>query len=160
MTRIRSSFLAAVVSAAVLVAGCGDGDDDAGDKGDSDTTATTTASGADSSDLATATEEMDKGDIVDKTADAAVAVNVRDNYFDPKYVEVKKGTTITFLNDGRNVHNVLPVAEGAFTPIEADAFDPGAQGQITFAEVGDFPYYCSLHGSKTKGMIGGVKVVE
>jgi plastocyanin len=159
MMRIRSPFLAAVVSAAILLAGCGDGDDSADGKGDSDTT-TTSKSDADSSDLATATAEMDEGDIVDKTNEAAVAVNARDNYFDPKYVEVKKGTTITFINDGRNVHNVLPVGEGAFTPIEADAFDPGAEGQITFAEVGDFPYYCSLHGSKTKGMIGGVKVVE
>jgi plastocyanin len=131
-----------------------------GDGGSSDTTATTAEPGTGGSDLATATAEMDEGDVVDKTGEAAVIVNARDNYFDPKYVEVKKGTTITFLNDGRNVHNVLPVAEGAFTPIETGAFDPGAEGQITFGEVGDFPYYCSLHGSRTKGMIGGVKVVE
>jgi plastocyanin len=155
------ALFAVVVSVVVLLSACGDDEDTAdGDGGSTDTTATTASSGTGGSDLATATAEMDEGDVVDKTAEAAVIVNARDNYFDPKYVEVKKGTTITFLNDGRNVHNVLPVEENAFTPIETGAFDPGAEGQITFSEVGDFPYYCSLHGSQTKGMIGGVKVVE
>jgi plastocyanin len=152
-TRPRA-LVALALSAVVLFAGCG-GEDEADDKGSSDASTTTAGS-----DLDTAVADMNKAQIVDNTGQAAVTVNARDNYFDPKYIEVSKGTSITFLNDGRNVHNVLPVAEDAFTPIETGAFDPGAQGQITFDEVGEYPYYCSLHGSKTKGMVGGIKVVE
>lgn len=148
------ALVALTLSAVVLFVGCGR--EDKADDNDSSDAPTTTAG----SDLDTAIAEMNKGEIVDNTGEASVMVNARDNYFDPKYVEVSKGTAITFINDGRNVHNVLPVAEGAFTQIEADAFDPGKEGQITFDEVGEYPYYCSLHGSRTKGMIGGIKVVE
>ena len=44
--------------------------------------------------------------------------------------------------------------------IDQEDFDPGDEGAVTFDEVGDFPYYCSLHGTPTKGMIGGIRVVE
>jgi plastocyanin len=110
--------------------------------------------------LQEATDLMDEADIADLTDESDPSVDARDNVFNEKYVEVSKGTTVTFENAGENVHNVLPVEDGAFTPIDADEFDPGDTGTITFDEAGDFPYYCSLHGTKTKGMIGGVRVVE
>ncbi|MEZ5237572.1 MAG: plastocyanin/azurin family copper-binding protein [Microthrixaceae bacterium] len=103
---------------------------------------------------------MDEGDVETATGESEVVIDAVDNNFKPKYIEVSKGTAVRFVNEGRNIHNVLPVAEDAFSPIEADAFDPGEEDVITFDEVGDFPYYCSLHGTKTKGMIGGIRVVE
>lgn len=103
---------------------------------------------------------MNEAEIADETASDDVVVKARDNVFVDEYIEVKAGTTVTFDNTGENVHNVLPVEDGAFTPIEADEFDPGDVGTVTFDEVGDVPYYCSLHGTKTKGMVGGVRVVE
>ncbi|MGI9579084.1 MAG: cupredoxin domain-containing protein [Microthrixaceae bacterium] len=103
---------------------------------------------------------MNEADITDETGSDDVVVIARDNVFVDEYIEVKAGTTVTFENTGETVHNVLPVEEGAFTPIEADEFDPDDVGTVTFDEVGDVPYYCSLHGTKTKGMIGGVRVVE
>lgn len=90
----------------------------------------------------------------------ASEIDARDNNFVAPYVEVKVGETISFDNVGRNQHNVLPVVEGSFNPIEADAFEPGTARDVTFDEVGTFPYYCSLHGTTTKGMVGAVRVVE
>lgn len=112
------------------------------------------------SDIEEAVALMDEGDVKDETGSGEVTVDALDNRFVPKYVEVSKGTAVTFVNDGENVHNVLPVEEGAFEPVEASEFDPGDEGTVTFDEVGDVPFYCSLHGSTTKGMIGGVRVVE
>ncbi|MCZ7631783.1 MAG: plastocyanin/azurin family copper-binding protein [Microthrixaceae bacterium] len=103
---------------------------------------------------------MDKGNTKSETGESEVTVDAVDNNFKPKYIEISKGTAVNFVNEGRNVHNVLPVEEGAFKPIDADDFDPGDDGTITFDKTGDFPYYCSLHGTKTKGMIGGIRVVE
>lgn len=143
-TTIISLCLAAT---AVVLAGCGDSD--SGDEG-----------GGGAGDTAEAVALMDEGDVVDETGESEVTVEAVDNNFKPEYVEVSKGTAVTFVNEGRNIHNVLPVAGGAFQPIEADDFDPGDEGTITFGEVGDFPYYCSLHGTATKGMIGGIRVVE
>lgn len=137
----------ALAGATILLVGCGDGDS-AGSSG----------GGADA-----ATQEaialMDEGDIVSSTGEAEVTVDAVDNNFKPQYIEVSTGTAVNFVNEGRNLHNVLPVAEDAFTPIDTDDFDPGDEGTITFDEVGDFPYYCSLHGTPTRGMIGGIRVV-
>jgi plastocyanin len=96
----------------------------------------------------------------DLTAQDAVVVDGVDNSFRPRYIEVKAGTTVTFRNDGRNPHNVLAVEKGGFDDVVTADFKPKAEAEITFDETGDFPYYCSLHGTKTKGMTGAVRVVE
>lgn len=148
----RLLSLAAVLAASVLLlSGCGDSDSG----GSSDGSA---GGGADAA-TQEATALMDEGDVVSETGESEVTVDAVDNNFKPKYIEVSKGTTVRFVNEGRNLHNVLPVAEDVFTPIDTNDFDPGDEGAITFDDVGDFPYYCSLHGTKTKGMIGGIRVV-
>ncbi len=96
----------------------------------------------------------------DLTGEAEPEVDALDNVFKAKYIEVKAGSTVTFRNDGRNTHNLLPVVDDEFTPIEADDFEPGTESSVTFDEAGDYAYYCSLHGTTTKGMVGAVRVVE
>lgn len=148
-TRLLS--LAASLLLVLLPAGCGsDSDSDSGASNDD---------GA-SAEYDEAVEKMDSEGTEDETGEAEVTVDARDNNFDPQYIEVSKGTTVRFVNQGRNDHNVLPVQQDAFTPIEASDLQPDDEAEITFDEVGDFPYYCSLHGTKTAGMIGGVRVVE
>ena len=95
-----------------------------------------------------------------KTSERDVGVGALDNQFTPPYIEVKRGTTVTFENDGRNPHNVVPAEEGAFTPIETEAFEPDATATVTFDVVGDYPFYCSLHGAPGKGMAGAIRVIE
>jgi plastocyanin len=126
----------AVLSAGVLV-GCGD-DDDSG----------------------STAVNLDDAEFVDETGSDAVTVDAVDNNFRPEYIEVSAGTTVTFDNRGRNVHNVIPAEEGAFETVEADDFEPEDSADIVFDEPGDYAYYCSLHGTATAGMIGGIRVVE
>ncbi len=144
-------FSAAVIALAALGLGaCGGGEDATG--------AAVTApaaqapGGSDVPDLS----EMDFKDLTDQTE---VTVRAQDNTFIAAYITVKAGTTVTWTNRGRTEHNVLPVVDGAFAPIEVDDLEPGMSASITFDEPGDFPYYCSLHGTKTKGMVGAVRVV-
>ncbi len=108
------------------------------------------------------TKPIDLSDatFVDHTAEAAVDVQGRDNMFVDQYIVVKKGTTVTFTNKGRNQHNILAADEKAFATVEADDFEPKESTTITFDEVGDVVYYCSLHGTKTKGMVGVVRILE
>ena len=136
----------AVAVLAVAAVGCG------GDSGGSPTT--TAAAGG-----SPAQPKVGK-DYRDETASTAVSVKAKDNVFDGQFIEVRKGTTVTFSNDGRNRHNVIPDRADEFTAIETDQFDPGMTGQITFDEAGEFEYYCSLHGTPTKGMFGAIKVVD
>lgn len=94
----------------------------------------------------------------DLTGRDEVTVDAVDNRFVPEYVEIDAGTTVRFENRGRNVHNVIPAEDGAFEPVEADELGPGDTAEVTFDEPGLYPYYCSLHGTTTKGMIGGIRV--
>ena len=95
----------------------------------------------------------------DATALAVVEIDVRDNTFDAQHLEVSAGTTITFTNVGRTEHNVYPAEDGAFTPIDATDLEPGEARMLTLEEPGVVPYYCTLHGTTTKGMVGAIRVV-
>ena len=131
----------AALTATVALAGCG-----------SQTLSSSTDTAAPTGpDLASVTFE-------DETGSTAVQVDAVDNTFKAEYIEVKAGTAVTFRNDGRNDHNVIPVTADQFAAIQADVFTPGAEQTITFSTPGDYPYYCSLHGTKTKGMIGAIRV--
>lgn len=84
-------------------------------------------------------------------------VSAIDNTFRPAELEVAAGTEVVWTNDGRSVHNVLPV-EGDEWGVEADEFAPDASYRHRFTEPGTYAYYCSLHGTPTKGMVGNIVV--
>ena len=136
----RTLLVSSLLAATTLLAGCGS-------QSLSSSSDTSAPSGPD---LASVTFE-------DRTGVTEVEVDAIDNAFKPEYVEIKAGTTVTFRNDGRNDHNVI-ATDGNFAAIQADQFEPGTEQTVTFAEPGDYPYYCSLHGTKTKGMIGAIRV--
>ena len=139
-------MLVVAVVVAGLLGACGSDEGSAG----SGTTTTEAAK----------TVDLSKADFDDLTAEAAPEVDAVDNLFKPPYITVKAGTTVTFRNDGRNSHNVYPATEGAFEPLDTESFEPGSESTITFDEAGDYAYYCTLHGTTTKGMVGAIRVVE
>lgn len=145
---MRARSLALVAILALGIASCGSGE--AADPPSSGGGDPKPAGGVDLSDK----------DFEDLTAESDVEVQGRDNRFVAPYIEVKAGTPITFDNKGRNQHNVLPVEKGAFKPIDTAEFEPGESATLTLEKPGDYPYYCSLHGTKTKGMVGAIRVLE
>ncbi len=147
--RIRTLLIIAAATAAT--AGCGSGEPAI--PMTQAATATTVAPGeAGGPDLSTES-------FADLTGESTVEVQARDNAFVKPYIEVRAGTKVTFANRGRNQHDVQPVAEGSFAPIPATDFQPKDSGTITFSLPGDYSYYCSLHGTATKGMIGAIRVL-
>ncbi len=147
---VRSIAVVVTIGVALVVAACG---------GDGSSGAGSASSGEPTTSTASAAPSVPESDYVDLTGSTSVEIDALDNKFKPQYATVKVGTAVTFKNDGRSVHNVLPVTEGAFPPIEADAFQPDDEVTVTFDEPGLVPYYCSLHGTTTKGMVGGLRVV-
>ena len=65
---------------------------------------------------------------------------------------------VVCTNVGRNDHDVAPSAGGGLG-VEQESFRPGQTYSYVFTAPGEYPYYCTLHGSPTVGMIG-VIVVE
>ena len=99
-------------------------------------------------------------DALDFTGMAQIALDIQDNAFTQRVVVVSAGTEITWTNQGRNEHNVRPAIEGAFEPISTLALaEKGDSASLVFDDPGDFPYFCSLHGTATNGQTGRVIVV-
>jgi plastocyanin len=95
-----------------------------------------------------------------KTGERSVEIAATDNEFDPVYVVVTAGTKVSWDNEGRNAHNVVPVDTGSFTGVATSDFGPGQVYTTSFDTPGDYPYYCSIHGTKNmNGMSGVIRVV-
>ncbi|MEI7887704.1 MAG: cupredoxin domain-containing protein [Actinomycetes bacterium] len=104
-------------------------------------------------------EKVAASQFVNKTALAEVTITVKDNEFSPQYITVSPGTKVIFNNQGRNPHNVYPVASGEFQAIATDDLGPEEQAPLVIADPGMYPYYCTLHGTPKKGMNGRIQVV-
>ena len=92
-------------------------------------------------------------EIEDLTGMDVVEIEVGDNFYEPRNIEVDPGTELVFTNTGRNPHNVTPAIEGAFAPIDEDVLDEGPATLVIDA-AGDYPYYCTIHGVATSGQTG------
>lgn len=87
-------------------------------------------------------------------------VEALDNVFgeeEPHEIRIEPGETVTWVNRGRNDHNIISVDGAPFGVGEAE-FGPEATYEATFDEAGAFQYYCSLHGNQSDGMVGTVLV--
>ena len=65
-------------------------------------------------------------------------------------------STVTFAVKGHNRHNVIWVGD---TFKASPLLDPSESVKDTFDDTGDYAYYCSLHGTPTSRMTGGIRVV-
>ena len=149
--RATPAMLALLLGGVVALTACG-GDDDGGSGG---------ASGDDGGSGGLASE----GDAPEAPDDAVVidgttaTVQSLDNTFRAPDIQVKPGTTVTWTNEGRNEHDVLPV-EGDAWGVEVGGFQPGDAYEHTFTEPGVYDYYCSIHGTTSAGMVGSVTVAD
>jgi len=146
--RLRTSAIrsgAVLVVLATVVAGCSGSEGSAGG-----------ATGDKSSTLSS----IPASDLEDLTGLGATTVVAKDNSFVPQFITVSPGTKITFDNKGRAAHNVIPVDDGAFDKITTEELQPGDTDVLVLDEPGEYPYYCSLHGTPDRGMYGRIIVTD
>ncbi|MFN8053323.1 MAG: plastocyanin/azurin family copper-binding protein [Acidimicrobiales bacterium] len=105
------------------------------------------------------TVSIPAGELVDKTGQATVEINAIDNELNPRYVEISTGTRVIWRNGGRNKHDIVPGVDGAFKGVTQANFAPGGTYSVTFGTAGDFPYFCSVHGTMKHGMNAVIRVV-
>jgi plastocyanin len=84
-----------------------------------------------------------------------VTVSMQDFTFSPKTLQVKKGTTVLFVNHDSAKHTVTSDT-GKF---DSGDVGPGATYTFQFNEVGQYPYYCRFHGDKGGVDMAGVIVI-
>lgn len=105
----------------------------------------------------TDTVEIPEG-AVDLRGQAEVVVAIEDNRFVPSVVVVSPGTTVVWRNDGRNEHDILPAEEGLFDPV-TPVLTTAEQAARDFPIRGTYPYFCSIHGTPTRGQRGQILVI-
>ena len=71
----------------------------------------------------------------------AAAVHIQNFRFGPQTLTIPVGTTVTFVNDDEEPHNVTAVDHSYRSPI----LPPGARFTHQYAAPGDYPYFCALH---------------
>ncbi|MEZ5218471.1 MAG: plastocyanin/azurin family copper-binding protein [Ilumatobacteraceae bacterium] len=97
-----------------------------------------------------------EGDEVAPNGESVTVVAI-DNTFRPEAIEISAGTEVVWNNRGRNEHNVVPLEGDAWGVATAD-FGPKASYSHVFTVPGTYPYYCSIHGTATVGMVGTIVV--
>ena len=95
------------------------------------------------------------GAVAAAPAQQAVAVEAGDNFFEPRNLTVRAGTTVRWANTGQRPHTVT-ADTGAF---DSGNLDPGANFSFTFNSAGTYPYFCEYHGTRGgQGMAGTITV--
>lgn len=79
----------------------------------------------------------------------AAAVSIDNFTFKAPVVTVKRGTTVTWTN-GDDIPHTVVAKDGSF---KSKVLDSGDHFSFTFAKIGQFGYYCSLHPHMTGTII-------
>ena len=83
-----------------------------------------------------------------QAGDEVVTVHIRDNVFEPASLRITPGTTVRWVNDGRNRHDVQPNRGDAFS---SGKLRPGQSYAHKFEDAGAYAYYCTIHGAPGEG---------
>jgi plastocyanin len=94
------------------------------------------------------------------TLGAAVGVSIADKTFQPAQITVNEGDVVTWTVT-RAIGEPHSVTSGALGDADAGAaFDSGVGLQdngltfeVTFAEAGTFPYFCTVHAAEMTGQV-------
>ena len=74
-------------------------------------------------------------------AAAPPVVHIMNFHFGPQALTVPAGTTVTFVNDDEEPHNVTAVDHSYRSPI----LNTGGRFVRQYTIPGDYPYFCALH---------------
>ena len=100
---------------------------------------------------------------IDYTGQTEVVISIEDNVFHDRVITVSAGTKVTWVNNGRNRHNVMPSLEEGesrwFLGLNEDLFDEAGSASLRFEQDGYFPYFCTFHGTATRGQTGQIFVI-
>ena len=74
---------------------------------------------------------------------ANLTVSQKGRAFSAEEITIKKGETVTFLNDDSVPHNIMSASQG--NEFNLGSQPPGAATDVTFKEAGDVLVICAIH---------------
>jgi plastocyanin len=76
-------------------------------------------------------------------AAASHTIHQKGRVFSMDNVAIKKGSSLTFLNDDNIPHNIMSSSKGNEFNLGSQA--PGTATDVTFKEIGDVQVICAIH---------------
>ena len=74
---------------------------------------------------------------------ATQVIHQQGRLFSTESITVKKGESLTFLNDDTVPHNIMSASKG--NEFNLGSQGPGSSTDVTFKEVGDVTVICAIH---------------
>jgi plastocyanin len=74
---------------------------------------------------------------------ANLTISQKGRMFSSENITIKKGETLTFLNDDSVPHNILSTSKG--NEFNLGSQQPGTSTDVTFKEAGDVLVICAIH---------------
>ncbi len=95
-------------------------------------------------------ESTSSATLVDSTPDKNTVniVGLESPFFIPNTINIKTGTTLTFVNTDGNMHTVTSVKSGSTEPdgiFDSGLLNAGKTFATTFDKAGTYEYFCSIH---------------
>ncbi len=98
-----------------------------------------------------------KKQAIDATDQQNVDVNIGDFFFDPTVLKIRRGTTVTWTNNGMIGHDVKTDKSSPKQGPASKMLNKGDNYSFTFDEAGLYLYFCSPHPTQ---MRAAIEVVE
>lgn len=102
------------------------------------------------------TKGAEIGETLDATDKASVNLTISDNIFDTTYLKIKKGTKVTWTNEGSMQHDVTSASSSPKKGLGSDLLSNGESYSFTFNESGIYEYFCTPHASQMKAVVSVV----
>ncbi len=99
------------------------------------------------------TDGAEIGSTLDATDQSEVNVSISDNVFDTTYLKVKKGTKVTWTNQGESRHDITSASTSPKKGLGSDLLSNGQSYSFTFNETGTYEYFCTPHASQMKAVV-------
>ena len=82
-----------------------------------------------------------------------VKISIDDNIFKTTYLKIKKGTKVTWTNDGNLRHDVTSAESSPNKGLNSGLLSNGEAYEFTFDSTGVYEYFCTPHASEMKAVI-------
>lgn len=99
------------------------------------------------------TESAEIGGTVDATDQKEVTVSIKDFIFETTYLKIKKGTKVTWVNNGNIGHTVTSDDGSPKGGLDSELLNNGDSYAFTFEEAGLYEYFCTPHPTQMRGVI-------
>ncbi len=99
------------------------------------------------------TQGAEIGETVDATDQKEVTVSIDDFIFETTYLKIKKGTKVTWVNNGNISHTVTSDQGSPKSGLDSQLLGNGDTYEFTFDEAGVYEYFCTPHPTQMRGVI-------